>query len=138
VSNLSVIDWIDERYENSKRIARQKSGEERQGWLEDASYLLRTREALKQLSEASADEHQNVPLRMHIALKILRAWNHGTAGYCLLTVHGINEWIDGGMRGPVPWPTSPFFAEWAQENGYSKVGDYVGFRCLAELTQEPK
>jgi len=80
----------------------------------------------------------NAPLRMHIALKILRAWNHsGTAGYDALVVADINAWIDGGMQGPVPWPDSPFFAKWAAENGYAKIGGkYVGFKFDVALGEK--
>lgn len=78
---------------------------------------------------------ENTPLRMYIALKMLRAWNSGTAGYSADVVVIINAWIDGGMKGPIPWPDNPFFAEWAGKNGLSKVGDYVGFRFTMELTR---
>lgn len=134
--DLSVVDWIDDRYENSKRIAKLKVGEDRQGWLEDASYLLRAREALKQLAMASADEHENVPLRMHIALRILGAFNYGTAGFSAVIVGTVADWIKSGMKGPVPWPDSPFFTEWAEQNGYSKIGRYVGFQFQARLAAD--
>lgn len=82
----------------------------------------------------SAIDKQNTPLRMHIALQILRAWNSGTEGYCAETVGIVNKWIDGGMDGAIPWPTSPFFAEWAARKGYSKINDrFVGFKFNAEL-----
>jgi hypothetical protein len=134
--NPSLVDWIDERYENAKRIAATKQGQDRQGWLEDASYFLRAREALKQLVMASGDEHANVPLRMHIALRILRAWNQGTAGFSASIVHVVNEWLDGGMKGPVPWIESPFFAEWAEQAGYAKIGRYIGFKFQARLIEK--
>lgn len=87
--------------------------------------------------DAEFVEDPNGPLRMYIALKILRAWNNGTAGFHAGVVAAINAWIDGGMRGPVPWPESPFFAQWAQENGYSKIDDkHVGFRFTATLAAE--
>ena len=69
----------------------------------------------------------NTPLRMHIALKVLRAWNHGTEGYSADVVLTINEWIDGGMKGPIPWPDNPFFTEWAKGRGYSSINGYIGF-----------
>lgn len=75
----------------------------------------------------------NGPLRMFIALRILRAWNHGTEGFHALVVTTVNDWIDGGMKGPVPWPDSPFFAEWARGLGYSNVDGFVGFRFLAHI-----
>ena len=130
---MSVIDWIDERYENAKRIAKTKSGSVRQGWLEDASYFLRCREALKQLAIASGDNHDNVPLRMHIALRILQAFNYGTAGFSAVIVGTVNDWLKSGMKGPIPWPDSPFFTEWAEQNGYAKIGGYVGFKFQVQL-----
>jgi hypothetical protein len=129
-----LAEWLQERYDNAVRISKQKTGEDRLGWLADASYFLRSKEAINQLTAASSDEANN-PLRMYIAIKILRAWNHGTAGYHAGAVAEVNGWIDGGMKGPVPWPDSPFFDAWAQANGLSKVGDYVGFRFTAELTE---
>lgn len=70
----------------------------------------------------------NNTLRMHVALTILRTWNNGTAGYDALIVATINNWIDGGMKGPIPWPESPFFAEWASERGYFNVGGHIGLK----------
>lgn len=130
---LSLVDWIDERYQNAKTIAATKTGEERQGWLEDASYLLRCREALKYLALASGDDHPNVPLRMHIALRILQSFNYGEAGFSAVILGTVNDWIKSGMNGPVPWPESPFFAEWAEKNGYAKIGLYVGFKFQVQL-----
>lgn len=75
----------------------------------------------------------NGPIRMFIALRMLRAWNNGSAGFDGIVVKTVHDWIDGKMQGPVPWPESPFFAEWAEKNGFSKVGDSVGFRFKAEL-----
>lgn len=129
--DLSLADWLQERHENTLRLAKQKRGEDRDGWLEDAWYLANAREAVRLLTEAAADDHANVPIRMFIALKILRAWHSGTAGYDALVVLGVREWIDNGMKGPVPWPNSPFFNEWAEQNGFSRVGDYVGFKFMA-------
>lgn len=76
----------------------------------------------------------NTPIRMYIALKILRAWNNGTAGFHGFVVKIIHDWIDSGMKGPIPWPNDPFFAEWAQENGLSQVGESIGYRFQMELT----
>lgn len=79
----------------------------------------------------SVDEESGDALlqfRMYVALKMLRAWNSGTEGYEPLTVFTVNEWIDRGMQGSIPWPNSPFFAEWAEKNGLSKIGESVGYK----------
>lgn len=47
----SLSEWIRERCENAKRIADTKAGDERLGWLEDASYLRRCHEALEVCDE---------------------------------------------------------------------------------------
>lgn len=79
---------------------------------------------------------QNTPLRMFIALRLLRAWNSGTEGFDSTVVITVNKWIDDGMKGPVPWPNSPFFAEWAEANGYSNVRGNVGFRFKVKVCEE--
>ncbi len=136
LSELTLAEWLEERHANTLRLAKQKRGEDRKGWLEDASYFARAREAVRLLIEAGGDDHANVPLRMYIALKILMAWHSGTAGYDAVVVISIREWFDGGMKGPVPWPDSPFFAEWAEVNGFQKIGEYVGFRFDVALVQD--
>lgn len=75
----------------------------------------------------------NAPLRMYIALRVLRAWNSGTMGFDSITVRTVNDWIDAGMKGPIPWPESPFFGLWAAAHGYSNVDGYIGFRLKATL-----
>ena len=76
----------------------------------------------------------NGPLRLYVALRILRAWNRGTAGYNANVVIAINRWIDDGMKGPVPWIDDPFFTQWAESNGLSRIGDAVGFRLTVDLS----
>lgn len=71
----------------------------------------------------------NTPLRMYIALKMLRAW-----GGTRVVDAAVNKWIDAGMQGPIPFPDSAFFAHWAKDNGYSNIDGYVGFRCVVQLT----
>lgn len=135
---LNLADWLAERRQNALRISRKKRGEDRQGWLEDASYFHRAEFSVRQLESATAEGEANCPLRMYIALKLLRAWNSGTAGYSADVVLVVNEWIDGGMKGPIRWPDNPFFAEWAAENGFSKVGEYIGFRFQAQLVESTR
>jgi hypothetical protein len=74
----------------------------------------------------------NTPLRMHIALKMLRAWGMGE------DFHGgvvatIRTWIDEGMQGPIPWPGGAIFEAWAEGSGYANVGGSVGFRLIMKM-----
>lgn len=78
----------------------------------------------------------NTPIRMWIALSILRAWNSGTEGFDGIVVKRVNDWIDAGMQGPIPWPESPFFAEWAEQHGLSNVRGNIGFKFEATLIQQ--
>ena len=87
---------------------------------------------------ADSSGDPNTPLRMYIALKMLRAWNSGTAGFDGDVVATVNGWIDGGMNGPVPFPKSPFFADWASKNGLSNINGNVGFLLRGELTTDAK
>ena len=43
---LSLEEWLQERYDNCVRIAAQKDGEEKRGWLVDAQYFDRALRAL--------------------------------------------------------------------------------------------
>jgi len=45
---LPLDEWVLERYENCIRLAKEKSGQQREMWLEDAAYF---REILKVLSK---------------------------------------------------------------------------------------
>lgn len=80
----------------------------------------------------------NGPLRMFIALRMLRAWNNGTEGYCGEVRMIVNDWIDGGMKGPIPWPNNPFFAQWAARVGYENIDGNVGFRFLSPMGHKEK
>lgn len=72
------------------------------------------------------DKDINTPLRMYIAIQILRAWNNGTVGYHAEVVSTVNDWIDSGMVGPIPFPRSPFFADWAEKQGFANVDGAIG------------
>ncbi len=134
---LTLVDWLEERRQNALRIASRckTDSNERQNWLEDASYYSRAVFAVEKLMAASGDDHANLPLRTYIALKILRAWNSGTAGFDGNVVVTINDWIDKGRQGPIPWPGGAFFEDWAEKNGLSQVGPYIGFKFTATLKE---
>ncbi len=78
----------------------------------------------------------NTPIRMWLALKLMRAWNSGTAGFDSRVVMTVNQWIDDGMKGPIPWPGGAFFDDWAARNGLSKVDGNVGFRFEVQLEKK--
>jgi hypothetical protein len=124
---LSLLYWIEEREQNALRIANTKHGVDREDWIEDASYFSQCKQAALAVGNAYG-AGPDCPLRMSIALRILRAWNSGTAGFDGQVVLTIHKWIDAGMNGPIPFPDNPFFSEWAQENGFSNVDGFVGFR----------
>lgn len=66
--------------------------------------------------------------RMYIALRVLHAWHNGTAGYCAENVLIVHDWIDRGMTGPIPYPKSPFFREWAERNGFADIDGGIAVR----------
>lgn len=98
-----------------------------------AAYLDGRIDALTDVLRDITQLDPNGPLRMYIALQILRAWHYGTQGYGAVVVETVFQWIDGGMKGPVPWPDSPFFARWAESRGYSNVDGAVGFYLSFQL-----
>jgi hypothetical protein len=56
---LTLIEWLQERYDNCIRIANDKSDEEKLGWLEDASYFQQAINLLAlKLDSRSAPERQ--------------------------------------------------------------------------------
>lgn len=44
---LTVLEWAEERYENTLRLAAEKTGSDRDGWLEDAAYWHRIVEMIE-------------------------------------------------------------------------------------------
>jgi hypothetical protein len=53
MSNLSLEEWMHERYDNCVRIAAQKEGDEKRGWLEDAEYFAAALRALAKSKDAA-------------------------------------------------------------------------------------
>jgi hypothetical protein len=50
---LSLIEWLEERRQNALAIAKTKSGDDRAGWIEDASYFARAEEAVREFVKLS-------------------------------------------------------------------------------------
>ena len=73
----------------------------------------------------------NTPIRMYIALKMLRKWELASFDGGVVVI--LKDWIDSGMKGPIPFPQSPFFEEWATENGLSNIEGFVGFLIKMEM-----
>lgn len=76
----------------------------------------------------------NTPLRMDLALKLLRAWGMGQ-DYNAGVVMTVRDWIDGGMRGPIPWPGGAFFDGWAARQGLSNVDGFVGLKITMQIVE---
>ena len=97
-------------------------------------------ESLAQIAvryQSVAQEQGTSLIRMRFALMMLRAWNSGTAGYDAEVVLTVNQWIDGGMQGPIPYPRSPFFREWAEKQGWTEVRGFVGMTFTAQTSAAP-
>lgn len=68
----------------------------------------------------------NNAARYRFALKMLSAWSGREGQYDGEVVGVVSEWVKAGMIGPVPWPSNPFFEQWAKQQGWSNIGGYVG------------
>ena len=76
---------------------------------------------------------ENAAIRLYVALKMLRAWSLDSFNLGVVSV--VRDWMDGGMKGPIPFPSSPFFADWASKNGLSNIDGSVGFLLKGELVK---
>ncbi len=74
----------------------------------------------------------NTPLRMHLALKMLRAWAMGE-NFHGGVVSTIRDWLDNDKVGPIPWPGGAIFERWAAREGLANVDGYVGLRVTMEI-----
>jgi hypothetical protein len=92
--------------------------------LEDA----RTLALHYQQAAAKCGQHA---MRMRFALLILREWSikHWSSNITMT----VQEWIDAGMSGPIPWPGGAFFEEWAEEQGWTNIDGFIGIRVTAKL-----
>lgn len=132
-SGLTLQEWLSERLANTLRLAETKTGAEKEHWMEDGRYLDRAITLVNQVSEVANGE-TNTPVRMYIALKMLRAWALESFDGGVVVI--LKDWIDRGMKGPIPFPESPFFAEWASNNGLTNIDGSVGFMLRGELGEQ--
>jgi hypothetical protein len=90
-ADLSLIDWLEERRQNALQIAKTKRGEDRQGWLEDASYFARSREDSRDLqrhTHRGRRRHLHPPTDIgHVLRRVVFRWrrinteNHAFQGH---------------------------------------------------------
>lgn len=67
-----------------------------------------------------AAENANVCFRLTTALKLARQFGVSSRAFDGGVSHDISDWIDGGMKEGLLWPTSIFVDRWLTDNGYSK------------------
>jgi hypothetical protein len=91
--------------------------------------------ALHYQSTAAAQGTQIIRLR--IALKILREFGGLGRGFHAGVMATIKPWLEGNMQGPVPYPRSVFFDEWAASEGMSNVNGHVGYLLVAKCKTIP-
>lgn len=87
--------------------------------------------------QAIAAQQGTQIIRLRIALKILKEWGGLGEGFHAGVMETIKPWLDGDMKGPVPWPDSAFFDTWAAKEGLSNCDGFVGYRLTATLTLTP-
>ena len=50
----------------------------------------------------------------------------------------VRDWIDSGMTGPVPWPGGAIFEAWAEKQGWSNQGGFIGYTMTVQLNRSAK
>ena len=69
--------------------------------------------------------------RLCLVIQIVRAWCIGEQRHSEAVTRNVRAWIDGGLRGPLPWPDDPAFDAWAVKQGLLNNQGHVGFRRSA-------
>ncbi|MGE0719559.1 MAG: hypothetical protein AB7P02_29220 [Alphaproteobacteria bacterium] len=77
-------------------------------------------------------------LRRGWALEIVREFGVASRSFHAFVSADMARWIDGGAVGCIPWPSSPFFHEWARDKGYSNVDSQVFVTERAADPAEPR
>lgn len=72
-------------------------------------------------------------IRLRLALRIARQFGLHGREYHAFVAGDLADWIDAGMDKPIPYPSSPAFAHWADREGLANVGGHVGYRAVVTI-----
>ena len=93
--------------------------------------------------EAEVERYQQIAaeqgttiLRLRLALRIARQFGLHSREYHALIAGDLADWIDAGADTPIPYPSSPTFARWADGEGIANVGGHVGYRMVGRIINE--
>lgn len=99
IGELTTLEWARERLANSRRIAREKTGADRDGWLEDVAYwrdIVEQLQALAQTTDAwaaAADFRDAYSARLTMAVKELTSLTNEVRGVLGHAEYGLREAI---------------------------------------------
>lgn len=74
-------------------------------------------------------------MRMSIALKLARQFGLSSRAFNGEVSVMLADWFDEGMPAGVPWPSSPFAADWLRQQGYSNCDGKIGIRATMTLAE---
>jgi hypothetical protein len=70
------------------------------------------------------------------ALKLARQFGIHSSAFCGDPSLRLADWVDAGMQGSPPWPSSPFAQKWLTDNGYSDCNGKIGIRATMTLADQ--
>ena len=74
--------------------------------------------------------------RCDLALRMARHWGIDSRGFAGGASNDLADWVDGGMSGPLLWPSSPGVRAWLAEQGFEDCNGRIGMR--ATMTMLPQ